>query len=82
MDTDVSNRLLDSVSGGEGGMIWDNGIETCIILFVKRYARPVLCMIQDPRGWYTGITMKNGLRREVAGVFRIGNTCTLVADPC
>ena len=32
-DTDVKNRLLDSVGEGEGegGMIWENGIETCII---------------------------------------------------
>ena len=25
--TDVSNSLLDSVGEGEGGMIWENGIE-------------------------------------------------------
>ena len=25
------NSLLDSVGEGEGGMIWENGIETCII---------------------------------------------------
>ena len=29
-DTDIKNRLLDSVGEGEGGMIWENGIETCI----------------------------------------------------
>ena len=28
--------LLDSVGEGEGGMIWENGIETCIISYVKR----------------------------------------------
>ena len=28
-DTDVYNGLLDSK--GEGGMIWENGIETCIL---------------------------------------------------
>ena len=27
--------LLDSVGEGEGGMIWENGIETCIISYVK-----------------------------------------------
>ena len=31
-DTDVKNRLLDSVGEGEGGMIWENSIETCIII--------------------------------------------------
>ena len=30
-DADIQNRLLDSVGEGEGGMIWENGIETCII---------------------------------------------------
>ena len=35
-DTDVKNRLLDSVGEGEGGMIWENGIETCILSCKKR----------------------------------------------
>ena len=39
-DTDVENSLLDSV--GEGGMIWENGIETCIISYKKRIASPGL----------------------------------------
>ena len=30
-DTDVYNGLLDSVGEGEGGMIWENGTETCIL---------------------------------------------------
>ena len=33
--TDVKNRLLDSVGEGEGGMIWENSIETCILSYVK-----------------------------------------------
>ena len=28
-DPDVLNSLLDSVGEGEGGMIWENGTETC-----------------------------------------------------
>ena len=39
-DTDIKNRLLDSVGEGEGGMIWENGIETCIISYMKRIASP------------------------------------------
>ena len=39
-DTDVCNGLLDSEGEGEGGMIWENGIETCIISYVKRIASP------------------------------------------
>ena len=34
-DTDVKNRLLDSVGEGEGGIVGENGIETCIISYVK-----------------------------------------------
>ena len=36
-DTDVKNRLLDSMGEGEGGMIWENGIETCTISYKKRF---------------------------------------------
>ena len=35
-DTDVQHSLLDSE--GEGGMIWENGIETCIISYKKQIA--------------------------------------------
>ena len=34
-DTDVNNRLLDCVGEGEGGMIWEKTIETCILPYVK-----------------------------------------------
>ena len=34
-DTDVKNRLLDSVGEGERGMIAENSIETCILPYVK-----------------------------------------------
>ena len=30
-DTDVYSELLDSEGEGEGEMIWENGIETCIL---------------------------------------------------
>ena len=35
-DTDVKNRLLDSVGEGEGGMIWENSTETCTLPCVKQ----------------------------------------------
>ena len=59
-DTDVKNRLLDSVGEGEGGMIWENSIETCILSYVKQIASPGLmhetgCSRlvhwDDPEGW-------------------------------
>ena len=34
-DIDVKNSLLDSVGEGEGGMIWENSIETCMLSYVK-----------------------------------------------
>ena len=60
-DTDVENSLLDSVGEGEDRMIWENGIETCIISYVKRIASPGsmhdtgclgLVHWDDPEGWY------------------------------
>ena len=33
---DVQNSLMDSVGEGEGGKIWENGIETCKISCMKR----------------------------------------------
>ena len=60
-DADVQNRLFDSVGEGKGRMIWENGIETCILSCKKRIASP--CPMQDtaclglvpwddPEGWY------------------------------
>ena len=44
-DTDVYSRLLDSEGEGEGRMIWENGIETCILSFKNRITS--LCLMQD-----------------------------------
>ena len=35
-------QSLDSVGEGEGGMIWENVTETCIISYMKRIASPGL----------------------------------------
>ena len=49
------------VGGGEGGMILENGIETCIISYMKRVTSPGsihntgwlgLVHWDDPEGWY------------------------------
>ena len=46
---------------GKGGMIWENGIETCVISYMKRIASPGsmqdtgclgLVHWDDPEGWY------------------------------
>ena len=40
-------------------------------------------MILDAWGWCTGMTQREGKgRREVEGGFRMGNTCTPMADSC
>ena len=66
----------------EGGMILENGIETYIISYKKQIAilgsmHDTGCLglvhWDDPEGWYG--------ERGGRG-FRIGNTCTPVADSC
>ena len=42
----------------------------------------VQCMRQSAQGWCTGITLRDGIGREVGGGFRMGNTCTPMADSC
>ena len=44
-DTDVYSRLWDSEGEGEGGMIWENGILTCILSYKNQI--PSLCPKQD-----------------------------------
>ena len=60
-------------------MIWENGIETCKLSYVKRIASPGsmhdtgclgLVHWDDPEGW-----------DGEGGGFRMGNTCTPIADP-
>ena len=62
-------QSLYSVGEGEGGMIWENGIETCIISYKKRITSLGLmqdtgCLglvhWDDPEGWYE----EGGGRRE------------------
>ena len=61
--------ILDSVGEVEGWMIWENGIEICIISYMKRVASPGLmyntgCLglehWDDPEGW-------GGRREEDSG---------------
>ena len=81
-DTDIKNRLLDSVGEGEGGMICENSIETCILSCVK-FASPGsihetgcsgLVHWANPEGWD-----EEGCGR---GAWDRRDTCTLVADSC
>ena len=52
-DTDVQNRLLDSVGEGQGGMFQENSIETCILSRVKQITRPGWMHETSARTWCT-----------------------------
>ena len=66
-DTDVQNRLLDSVGEGEGGMFWENSIETCILSRVKPSTSPGWMHETSAQAWCTGKTLWDGVGKEVGG---------------
>ena len=77
---------------GEGGMIWEKGIEICIISYIKRVARPgsihdtgCLGLVQwdDPEGWYGeggGRRVQDGEHMYTCGGFILifGKTNTIM----
>ena len=81
-DTDVQNRLLDSVGDGEGGMFQENSIETCILSRVKQITSPGWMHETSARTWCTGKTQRDRAEREVGGEIEMGNTCKTMADSC
>jgi len=76
----------------EGGMIWENGIETCIISYKKRIASPGLMQDtrslglvhwDDPEGWYReggGSGVQDGEHVYTCGGFMLmcGKTNTIL----
>ena len=81
-DTDVQNRLLDSVGEGEGRMFQENSIETCISSRVKQITGPGWMHETSARAWCTGKTQRDRVAREVGGGIGMGNTCQSMADSC
>ena len=77
---------------GEGGMIWEDGIETCIISYMKRITSPGLkhdtgCLglvhWDDPEGWYregSGSGVQDGEHVYTRGRFTLmyGKTNTIL----
>ena len=77
---------------GEGGMIWNNGIETCIISYKKQIASPgsmqdtgCLGLVHgdDPEGWYGeggGTGVHDGEHMYTRGGFMLiyGKTNTIL----
>ena len=81
-DTDVQNRLLDSVGEGEGGMFPENSIITCILSRGKQITSPGWMYETRAQGWCTGKTQRDRVEREVGRGIRMGNTCKSMADSC
>ena len=71
-DTDVQNRLLDSVGEGEGGMFRKNSIETCILSIGKQITSPGWMHETSAWAWCTGKTQRNWVEREVGGGIGMG----------
>ena len=86
------NSLMVSVGEGEGGKIWENGIETCKISCMKRVASPGslhdtgclgLVHWDDPEGWYgegEGRRVQDGEHMYTCGGFILifGKTNTIM----
>ena len=81
-DTDVQNRLLDSVGEGKGGMFLENSTETCILSRVKQITSPGWMHETSARGWCFGKTQVDGVGREAGRGIGMGNTCKSMADSC
>ena len=81
-DTDIQNRLWDSVGKGEGGMFWENSIETSILSRVKQITNPGWMQETSAQGWCTGKTQRDGMGREAGEGIGMGSTCKSMADSC
>ena len=81
-DTDVYNRLLDSVGEGEGGMFQGNSIETCILSRVKQITSPG--WMHETSAWTccNRKTQRDWVEREVGWGIGMGNTCKSITNSC
>ena len=79
-DTDVQNRLLDSVGEGKDGMFRENSIETFILSRVKQITSPGWMHETSAQGRCTGKTPLDRNGREAGGRIGMGNTCKSMAD--
>ena len=73
-DTDVENRLLDSVGEGKGGIFQENSVKTCILSRVKQITSPGWMHETSARAWCTEKTQIDQVEREVRGGIGMGNT--------
>ena len=81
-DTDVQNRLWNSVGEGKGGMFRENSIETSMLSRVKQTTSPGWMHETSVQSWCTGKTQRDGMGREAGRGIGMGNTCKSIADSC
>ena len=67
-DTDIQNRILESVGEGEGVIFRENSIETCILSRVKQVTSPGWMHETSAQAWCTRKTQRNRVESEVGGV--------------
>ena len=81
-DTDIKNRLLDSVGEGGSGMIWENSIETCTLPYVKWIASPGAMPETGHSGPVPWGNLEGWGREGGGSVVQNGGHTIPVADSC
>ena len=71
---------MDSVGEGEGGKIWENGVETCKISCMKRDASPGSMHDTGCLGLVHWDDLEGWCGEGGGGGFRRGSTCMPVMD--
>ena len=71
---------MDSVGEGEGGEIWENGIETCVISCMRQVASPGSMHDAGCLGLVHWDCPEGGYREGGGGGFRVGSTGIPVVD--
>ena len=91
-ETQIYRIVFWTLGEGEGGMIWENGIETCVISYMKQIASPGsmndtgclgLVHWDDPEVWYGvggGRGVQDGEHMYTCGRFMLmyGKTNTIL----
>ena len=64
------------------GVMWENGIESCKLSYVKRITSPGLMHDTGCSGLMHWDDPEGRMGSKVGGGLRMGNTCTPMADSC
>ena len=69
-NTDIINRLVDTVGEGDHGTNGEIGIETYTLPYVKQITNGS-CMMQGTQSWCCVTTWRDRVGREVGGGLRM-----------